>query len=81
MRKKIFVTRQGGIGDVILATPILAELKKLYPDWYITLLVFPNAVEIIKGLPFIDEVFVYNKENVSFLDLWKKCMVMILHYI
>lgn len=27
MRKKIFVTRQGGIGDVILATPILAELK------------------------------------------------------
>lgn len=72
MRKKIFVTRQGGIGDVILATPILAELKKLYLDWYITLLVFPNAVEIIKGLPFIDEVFVYNKENVSFLDLWKK---------
>lgn len=27
MRKKIFVTKQGGIGDVILATPILSELK------------------------------------------------------
>lgn len=72
MRKKIFVTRQGGIGDVILATPILAALKRLYPDSYITLLIFSNAVDVVKGLPFIDEVFVYDKEKVGFLSLWRK---------
>lgn len=51
MRKKIFVTKQGGIGDVILATPILSELKKQYPDSYITLMIFSNAYDIVKGLP------------------------------
>ena len=55
--KKIFVVKQGGIGDVIIATPILAELKKLYPDSYLTLMVFPNAVDLVAGLPFIDEVY------------------------
>lgn len=72
MGRKIFVTKQGGIGDVILATPVLAELKKLYPDCYITLMILPNAVDVVKGLPFIDEVFIYSKEKVSFWALWKK---------
>lgn len=72
MGLKIFVTKQGGIGDVILATPVLAELKKIYPDSYITLLIFANAREVVEGLPFIDEVFVYDKQKVSFLQLWKK---------
>ena len=67
MRKKIFVTKQGGIGDVILATPILSELKKQYPDSYITLMIFSNAYDIVKGLPFIDEIFIYNKKKDGFL--------------
>lgn len=72
MRKKIFVTKQGGIGDVILATPILSELKKQYPDSYITLMIFSNAYDIVKGLLFIDEIFIYNKKKDGFLKLWNK---------
>lgn len=70
--KKIFVTKQGGIGDVILATPILSELKKIYSDSYITFMILPNAVDVVKGLPFIDEIFVYDKGKDGFFKLWNK---------
>ena len=72
MGKKIFVVKQGGIGDVILATPILAELKNQYPDCWITLMVFQNAVDVVTGLSFIDEVFTYNKEKDSIWKLYRK---------
>lgn len=29
---KIFVSKQAGIGDVVLLTPILAELKRQFPN-------------------------------------------------
>lgn len=72
--KKIFVVKQGGIGDVIIATPIFAELKKLYPDSYLTLMVFPNAVDLVAGLPFIDEVYPYDKKRNSMFELWRKML-------
>lgn len=70
--KKIFVVKQGGIGDVIISTPILAELKKIYPQSYITLMIFPNAFDVVNGLPFIDEVYTYDKKKQSAFQLWKK---------
>ena len=70
--KKIFVTKQGGIGDVIVATPALKKLKELYPQSHITLLIFDNAKDLVDGLPFIDEVFCYNKKRDGFLKLWRK---------
>ena len=72
MGKRIFVVKQGGIGDVILATPILSELKHRYPDSWITLMVFQNAVDVVTGLSFIDEVFTYNKETDSVWKLYHK---------
>jgi len=72
MNKNIFVVKQGGIGDVILATPILAELKHLYSDSWITLMVFQNAVDVVKGLPFIDDVFAYNKKTDSIWKMYRK---------
>lgn len=70
--KKILVTKQGGIGDVILATPVLKKIKDLYPQSHITFLIFDNAKELVDGLPFIDEVFCYNKKRDGFLKLWRK---------
>lgn len=60
--KKIIVVKQGGIGDVILATPILAELKRIFPTVYLTLLIYPNAIPLVEGLPFIDKVVGYDKK-------------------
>ena len=70
--KRIFVCKCGGVGDVIFTTPVLAALKKRYPDSYITLLTFPNAVEIIKGLPFIDDIIPLNKSYRGMISLIQK---------
>lgn len=72
--KKIFISKQGGIGDVILATPVLAEIKKQYPDCKLTLMIFPNAVDMVQGLPFIDEIIAYDKKRMSFCALWRKLL-------
>lgn len=72
--KKIFISKQGGIGDVILATPVLAEIKKQYPDCKLTLMIFPNAVDMVQGLPFIDEIIAYDKKRISFCALWRKLL-------
>jgi len=66
--ERIFVCKQGGIGDVVLLTPLLASLKKKYPHIKISLMTFPNAVDAVKGLPFIDEIFSYDKKNDN---IWK----------
>ena len=70
--KKIIIVKQGGIGDVILVTSVIAELKRIFFDSYITLMIKKNAIDIIKGLDFIDDVFVYDKQNCSVYRLWKK---------
>ncbi len=72
--RKIFISKQGGIGDVILATPILKELKKMYPYSFITLMIFENALDLVEGLPFIDEVMSYNKKKDSIFKLWRKLL-------
>lgn len=72
--RKILISKQGGIGDVILATPILKELKRLYPESHITLLILDNAYELVDGLPFIDEIFCYNKKRDGFFKLWRKLL-------
>ena len=70
--RKIMVVKQGGIGDVIVATPILAELKRIYPDAYITLMIYYNALDVVQGLPFVDEVFPYDKKKDGYLKLFRK---------
>lgn len=69
---KIFVCKCGGVGDVIFTTPVLEALKRQYPNSVITLLTFPNAVEIVKGLPFIDEIIPLDKSWQGTLSLIRK---------
>jgi len=69
---KIFVSKQAGIGDVVLLTPILAELKRKYPNSKITIMTLPNAFDVVVGLPFVDEVFSYDKKKDSIWKVIKK---------
>lgn len=71
-QKRIFVSKRGGLGDVILATPILRGLKEKYPHSHIALMTFYNAKDLMTGLPFIDEVIPYDKKKDNSLALIKK---------
>jgi ADP-heptose:LPS heptosyltransferase len=57
---KAMVVQLGRIGDLILLTPMLDELKNKYSA-HVTLLVGPSNYSIIKGHPAIDNIIVLNK--------------------
>jgi len=51
---RIAVRRGGGLGDVLLTTPVVRELKNKYPDSELTFVTDPNGYLVLKGLPYID---------------------------
>src|ERR1035437_5821702 len=53
---RILVTRLDGIGDFVLMSPFLRELRRKYPDSRITLLVRENLVLFAKACPYVSNV-------------------------
>jgi ADP-heptose:LPS heptosyltransferase len=60
-RKQVMVARHGGLGDVLMVTPGLRELKRLNPDCHITF--FTPYGDLLQGIPYIDEVRSYDPAN------------------
>lgn len=60
---RILVIRLSSIGDVILTTPVLKELKKKYPDIIIDFLVMDSFKDSIFGCPYVDNLIVFNKKK------------------
>lgn len=54
--KKIVVSRLDNIGDVVMTTPILYQLKKRFPEAKLICVVRTIAAPAVDRLPFIDEV-------------------------
>lgn len=61
--KKIVVSRLDNIGDVVMTTPILYKLKKLYPEAKIIFVVRTIAAPAVSRLPFIDELIVFSDKK------------------
>jgi lipopolysaccharide heptosyltransferase II len=56
-KPSIFVKKLGGIGSVVLATPMLRLLKTVYPGAHLAVMVESGApAEILSGNPAIDEI-------------------------
>lgn len=58
--KKILVIKFGGIGDVLLSTPVLPNLKSFFPGAEIYFLTHTNCRDIFIDNPFITRYFTYN---------------------
>lgn len=61
--KKILIIKLRGIGDVILSTVILDSLKDAFPNAQIDFLTEKPGVSILKELPHINEVIVFNRKS------------------
>lgn len=61
--KNILITRTDRLGDLVLATPVIAQLRKAYPEAKISFLTTPYTADLIKGNPNIDEVIIYDKKG------------------
>ena len=56
----ILVRAPNWIGDAVMGTPALMDLRDAYPHAKITLLARPTVAELLEGHPSIDEVLVYD---------------------
>jgi len=56
----ILVRAPNWIGDAVMGTPALMDLRKAYPSANITLWARPAVAELLKGHPSINEILVYD---------------------
>lgn len=75
MYNRIIMSRFGGLGDMVMLTPLLRGIKELYPEITLTVVGNNNAKELMDACPFVDEYFTYDKslKDTLFLirKLWK----------
>ncbi|MGL4868316.1 MAG: glycosyltransferase family 9 protein [Cetobacterium sp.] len=60
---RVLIIRLSSIGDVILTTPVLKELKKKYPEAIIDFLVLENFKDSILGCPYVDNLILFDKKK------------------
>lgn len=70
MYKKILLINPFGVGDVLFTTPIIHTLKDAFPGVKLGYLCNNRPVDIIKNNPYIDYVFIYDRDE--FVALRKK---------
>ena len=66
--KSILVRMPNWLGDFVMATPILRELKQKWPDSKITAMCQGGLGELLKHDPFVSEVFTFKKPKGWFND-------------
>lgn len=61
--RKILVVRLDEIGDMVLTTPFLRELRQNYPKAEITLVVKPAVYNLVELCPYVDKIKKFTKAN------------------
>jgi len=57
----ILIVRTDRLGDVILSTPVIKNLRDTFPQAHIAFMCRPYTKEALEGNPYLDEVIVYDK--------------------
>lgn len=69
---KILVISLAGIGDTILATPLIRELRRSHPQAQIdTLVLWPGSKDVLETNPHLNRVFQHNLLKESKIKLWQ----------
>lgn len=55
---RILLTRYGGLGDILLSTPAIRALKKMYPRAFVVFDTSQTGKELLEGNPDIDQITV-----------------------
>ncbi len=65
LKRRILIVRTDRVGDVVMITPMIRELRKKYPDAYIATLTQPNTANILVNNPYLDKIITddLTKEN------------------
>jgi len=68
--KKILIVNPFGIGDVLFSTPLVSALRAKYPSAHIGYLCNRRTESILAANPNINEIFVYEKDELR--QLWSQ---------
>ena len=75
---RILVVRRDNIGDLVCTTPLIAALRRRYPDAWIGALVNSYNEPVLRGNPDLNEVYAYRKlkhrgrGDSVFANLWMR---------
>ncbi|HMO02790.1 MAG TPA: lipopolysaccharide heptosyltransferase II [Oligoflexia bacterium] len=74
MGERILLLQTSWLGDVVLSTPVISALKKIYPHSFLATLTTPLAKPLVQYNPNVDLALTYDKngEECSFISLVKK---------
>jgi heptosyltransferase-2 len=61
--EKILVAQTSFLGDVVLTTPLIAALRRRFPEAWLAVLCTPKGKEILEGNRDIDEIIVLEKKR------------------
>jgi len=62
-----------GIGDVLFTTPLIRNIRKKFPNIHIGYICNLRTAEILKANPYVDTVFVFERDY--YRNLWKKSKI------
>jgi len=60
---RILIIRTDRIGDVVLSTPVIRNLRRAYPQGYLGMMVRPEHRELVEGNPDLNAVVLYDKDG------------------
>ncbi|MCL6494755.1 MAG: glycosyltransferase family 9 protein [Ignavibacterium sp.] len=78
-KTRFLIARIDRIGDVVLSTPLPREIKRVYPESFVAVLVREYTKDIYLNNPFVDEIIVY-EENDKSLESFIKQVQLIRSY-
>lgn len=61
--RRVLVVRLDEIGDVVMTTPLLRELRRQLPEAWISLVVKPAIKNLVELCPYVNEVFTYDRNT------------------
>jgi ADP-heptose:LPS heptosyltransferase len=67
--KRILIIQTAFLGDVILATPLVAELKRIFPDAELDVLVKSGNQGLLENNPHLRKVFIFDKSKGKFKSI------------
>ena len=71
---RVLVVQTSFLGDTVLTLPLLAEIKRRFPESRLSLLCTPLGQELLSDHPAIDETIVDDKKKADrgWMGLWRK---------
>lgn len=71
---KVLIIRLKPIGDTVLISPVFRNLKKLFPQASIDIIIYPFVVDAVKNNPYIDNVIILKRKNIPKINFYFKSL-------